>query len=161
MSKVQLSPHFTLAELIESPTARSLAILKQYTPPEIIVSSLKKLVINVLEPLRIRMGLPIWVNSGYRSPELNAKIAGASRTSQHMDGEAADIRLTDIADNKRLFDCILESNLPFDQLIWEYGKDFPTWIHISFNSDGRQRRQVLEAYTKPNGQKAYRNWVKR
>jgi hypothetical protein len=43
------------------------------------------------------------------------------------------------AENKRLFDLIVASGLPFDQLIDEYNYD---WVHVSFK-DGANRRQIL------------------
>lgn len=43
-----------------------------------------------LQVLRDKVGLPIIIISGYRSPEYNKKIGGAKR-SQHMLAKAADI----------------------------------------------------------------------
>ena len=67
-------------------------------------------------------------------------MGGVAR-SQHTKGEAADIRCVSDsrAENKRLFDLIVASGLPFDQLIDEYGYD---WVHVSFR-DGANRRQIL------------------
>ena len=49
---------------------------------------------------------------------------------------------------KRVFDYIKE-HLPFDQLIWEFGTDTnPDWVHVSFDSEGKQRKQVLKAVKK-------------
>ncbi|MFN7930295.1 MAG: D-Ala-D-Ala carboxypeptidase family metallohydrolase [Blastocatellia bacterium] len=56
-------------------------------------ANLEALVLNILDPLRDRIGQPIVVSSGYRSPELNKAIGGASKNgqpiSQHCFGEAA------------------------------------------------------------------------
>jgi hypothetical protein len=47
--------------------------------------------------------------------------------------------------NKQIFDYI-KANLNFDQLIWEFGTDAnPDWVHVSYNSDGAQRKQILKA----------------
>lgn len=62
------------------------------TPPEII-DNLKYLVENALQPIRNRLGFPITINSGYRSPLVN-KLVGGSATSQHCRGEAADCELS-------------------------------------------------------------------
>lgn len=50
-----------------------------------------------LNAIRSRFGKPIIVNSGYRSPEHNAKVGGVAN-SQHVLGTAADIRPEDLND---------------------------------------------------------------
>lgn len=129
--------YFTLQEFISSPTARRLNI--DNTPSRDVVGRLNLLVDNILDPLREAYGQPIIVTSGYRSVKLNKAVGGA-KTSQHMLGEAADIRTVSDKpeDNRRLFDFCRELHLPFDQLIDEYGYN---WIHVSFSP--RHRRQIL------------------
>lgn len=102
------------------------------------------LVDNVLDPLREAWGKPLTVTSGYRCPALN-KAVGGSRTSQHITGQAADISTGNIVDNARLFHLIIDSKLPFDQLIFEKGdiNVGPAWVHVSYRSDGKNRRQIL------------------
>jgi len=51
-----------------------------------------KLIAEQLQILRDFVGVPITVNSGYRSPTYNTKIKGAKR-SQHLLGKAADITI--------------------------------------------------------------------
>jgi hypothetical protein len=48
-----------------------------------------------------------------------------------------------------LFKLVRESNLPFDQVIDEFG----SWVHVSYNKDGN-RKQVLIA-RKVNGKTTY------
>lgn len=57
--------------------------------PEEIIPVLKELA-EQLQALRDEVGLPININSGYRSPAHNAKIGGV-KNSQHTKGTAADI----------------------------------------------------------------------
>ena len=45
-----------------------------------------------LQKLRDYVGLPIKVNSGYRSPSHNARVGGVSN-SQHLTGKASDIKI--------------------------------------------------------------------
>jgi zinc D-Ala-D-Ala carboxypeptidase len=53
-----------------------------------------------------------------------------------------------------VFDYV-KDNLNFDQLIYEFGNDInPDWVHISYESTGKQRKQVLKA-VKINGQTKY------
>ncbi len=132
--------YFTIEELCASETARRRGI--DNTPPPEICERLRRLIERLLDPIRTAWGSPITVNSGYRCPKLNTAVGGAP-TSQHMKGEAADITAGSPADNKRLFDKILEmqatGKLAFDQLIDESGY---RWIHISYRA-GKNRNQTL------------------
>lgn len=134
------SKYFTLEEMVASATAKRKGISNK--PTEGVVINLQRLVKNVLDPLREEWGAPIIVTSGYRCVRLNAVVGGA-RTSQHVYGQAADIRTVSDRpeDNKRLRDLLIKLNLPFDQLIDEYGCD---WIHVSHKASGN-RGQLLSA----------------
>lgn len=135
---VQLTPHFTLEELSQSRTATAYKLSNEPTPQ--IAEALRLLAVHILEPARNALGFPLVVSSGYRCPELN-RIVGGSPSSQHMKGEAVDLKCQD---NAALFAYIYRY-LPFDQLIWELGNDLqPAWVHVSYS--GRNRRQVLRAY---------------
>jgi hypothetical protein len=49
----------------------------------------------------------------------------------------------------------IKDNIEFDQLIYEFGDDKePSWVHVSYESTGKQRKQVLRA-TKVNGKTTY------
>ena len=111
--------HFTIRELTKSRTAAKLGI--DNTPTPEITRRLNALVDKVLDPLREKFGAPIIVTSGYRSPKVNAATPGASKTSQHMQGEAADIRTVSDSreDNMKLLRCLLQSGIEFDQVICE------------------------------------------
>lgn len=127
--------YFTINELIASDTAKARRI--DNTPNAQVQASLTQLIENVLDPVRRIWNRPITVNSGYRCPALNAAVKGASN-SQHQKGEAADITTGSREGNRKLFEMIRESDVPFDQLIDESGY---SWIHISYSA--RNRRQVL------------------
>lgn len=51
---------------------------------------------SVLDILRHKLGKPVIITSGYRTPEWNAKCGGA-KYSYHMRGMAADIRVDGIS----------------------------------------------------------------
>ena len=142
--------YFTITELTKSLTAIRRNI--DNTPSEGIKKSLTALVDNILDPLREAYGKPIIVTSGYRCDKLNKAVKGAA-SSQHVKGEAADIRtLQDTpAENKKLFDLIIQLKLPFDQLINEYNYD---WVHVSFGP--RMRGQKLQA-VRVNGRTVYKS----
>ena len=85
---MRITPHFTLEEFERSGTAARLHIDNRV--PAELVPNIKYLCEEVLEPLREHFQEPIYVSSGYRCPELN-KAVGGVKSSQHMQGEAADI----------------------------------------------------------------------
>jgi zinc D-Ala-D-Ala carboxypeptidase len=147
---MKLSKNFYLREFVRSQTATRKGI-QNFPQPEYI-ENLKALCENVIQPARESLGKPIFVSSGYRSPELNEAIGG-SRTSQHCEGEAADL---DYSDNGKLFFEILYNVAVFDQLIWEFGDDLdPSWVHVSYKRNGDNRRQVLRAYKDKFGKTKY------
>ena len=141
---MQITPHFRLSEFVRSDTATRLGIDNSINDPEII-ANIKNLCEHVLEPLRAYANCPILINSGYRCPQLNATVGG-SRRSQHMKGEACDIRITDSATGNRWFRWMKE-NLPFDQLVKEraHRSSSSFWIHVSLTrDDAKNRRQAFE-----------------
>lgn len=95
--------------------------------------NIEALVCEVLDPAREKLGMPIIVNSGYRCAKHNREVGGVAN-SQHMRGEAADIRCSD---NQKLRQIIIDSGR-FDQLI-----TYPTFIHVSWKKSGQERRRVL------------------
>lgn len=133
--------YFTIRELTRSATAARLGI--DNTPDDRIVKNLTQLVNTVLDPLREAYGKPIVVTSGYRCPALNRAVGG-SRTSQHLYGQAADIKSLsdDPKENKKIFDIasqlIREGKIKTGQLIDEYNYD---WVHIS--TPGGHTNQIL------------------
>ena len=101
-------------------------------------------------------GVPIYVSSGYRSPDLNAAIGGAKR-SQHMEGRALDLD-ADVFDGTTNCDIFhyIKNNLEFDQLVWEFGDEGnPDWVHVSFVYGGANRKRCLRAYGDNRGKTYY------
>lgn len=134
----QLSPHFSLAEMTHTGTG-----LPNVAPP-LAVANLALLCAAVLEPIRAHFGVPVKVNSGYRSPAVN-KAVGSKPTSQHATGQAADIEIPGVS-NLDLARWI-EAHLAFDQLILEAhkaGDPSSGWVHASFRQ-GALRNQALTA----------------
>ena len=149
---MQISKHLSLAEVSRSETAKRRGI--NNTPSGEHLENFKKLAENIFEPIREHFKVPIIISSGYRSKELNSAIGGSS-TSQHCQGEAIDIDMdgTSIT-NAQIFHFI-KDNLNFDQMIWEFGTDKnPDWVHVSYESTGKQRKQILKA-VKSGGKTSY------
>jgi hypothetical protein len=138
---IQLSPHFTLQEMVRSDYALRHG-LDNAPPPEAVIS-LRILCGVILEQIRGQIGSPVIITSGYRSPIVNGGIGGAP-TSQHLKGEAADFHIPGM-NNLEVVKAIAHAEIviPFDQLIYEGGEG--GWVHISHAAQKSQRRQVLSA----------------
>ena len=135
---IKLSNHFTLYELARVDKYGS----SNYPGSKELVN-LTYGVTMILEPLRLYIGKPIIINSGYRNKRINALIGGVSN-SQHLTGCAADIRLS-IQDDK-LFSHTIEflRTRPYvDQLLTA-----KNWCHVSWTPFGTPRNQVIENYYK-------------
>ena len=123
---MNLTAHFTLEEMTFSETAVRKGI--DNTPPQDILDDITFMAMG-MERVRTSLGsLPIHVNSGYRSPKLNAAIGG-SKTSKHMLGLACDFTCPALGSPLEVCKVILrrKEEIGFDQLIHEGG-----WVHISF-----------------------------
>ena len=96
--------------------------------------NLINLTVHILQPLRDALGVPVRVNSGFRSRVVNAAVGGVSN-SQHALGQAADITAVGFSPSQ-LAHLIRDLKLPYDQLIQE-----PTWVHVSYGP--RHRRVCL------------------
>lgn len=149
---MHLSPHFTLEELIKSQTGDRLGLDNEPNPIQL--AALKALCVNVLEPIRNHFNRPVIISSGFRGPELN-KATGGSPTSQHCNGEAADIEVPGVSNNELARYIALK--LPHDQVIREFpkiGVPDSGWVHVSYCARKPNRNQELTA-TKVNGKTVY------
>ena len=131
MAKVNVkieSEFFTLAELTKSATAKRLNI--DNTPPVEVIENLQYGCDMVLDPLRRLYGAPIIIGSGYRCKQLN-KVVGGVPNSWHQEGNAADIRVKDIADAKIKFD-LLKKLPSVDTVLCEHSKT-SVWLHVQWS----------------------------
>ena len=139
----KVTMHFTIEELYASATAKAKGINNKPDIQQII--NLVYLAAYVLEPLRVAMGEPIPIGSGFRCQQLNKAVRGVYN-SQHLKGQAADLCIGgDIEKGKRWFNYI-KDHLPFDQLIWEHNpKTGSYWVHVSFvfPDFGKNRKNVI------------------
>jgi zinc D-Ala-D-Ala carboxypeptidase len=148
---MNLTKNFTLAEMTKSETALRHDL--ENTPNEQEISAMKLLAEKVLQPVRDHFGKGVKVNSGFRHPDVNAKVGG-SRNSDHIRGQAADIEIPGIP-NVELAEWI-KDNLEYNQLILElYTPGVPDsgWVHVSYIPEDN-KKQVLTA-TKKDGKTVY------
>lgn len=141
--------YFTIAELSKSATAKANGL--DNTPSEAVKKKLQALIDNVLDPAREAYGAPVYVHTGYRSPEVNKLVGGVSN-SQHILGEAADIDTNNLDNNRKLFAIIVEQG-NFDQIIWEGGG---SWIHVSYR--GAANRGTIYAQVSGGYKNIKSNW---
>ena len=127
-SKANLSEHFVLGEFTRSKYPEVYNI-----PSHEAIANMKRLCVW-LEVLRDKVGHPIVINSGYRSPQLNRKVGGAP-TSNHLTGCAVDIRTSGfeqaIEYTAILIAYATESNQEFDELLIEKNRYGAVWLHFA------------------------------
>ena len=134
LNEIRLSPHFKLSEFLN---------LKKYPeniPTMQVVANLTYGSLMLLEPARAIVG-PIIVNSGFRSEAVNRKVGGV-KNSQHLIGQAADIRPKDPAQFSALVAFFKN---------WEYTDQLltaSTWLHISWNPYSTPRHYIRLGYYK-------------
>jgi hypothetical protein len=147
----QLTKNFSLHELTKSETAARHDM--DNTPGSIEIANLTELAGKVLQPVRDHFAKGVHINSGFRHPDVNAKVGG-SKTSDHCKGQAADIEIPGVA-NADLAAWVRD-NLEFTQLILEFytpGIPDSGWVHVSYNPDNL-KKQVMTA-TKKDGKTVY------
>jgi hypothetical protein len=138
---MQLSPHFTLEQLVASETAARCGI--DNTPSPEVLERLRTLA-GYLEEVRSLLGSELSISSGYRCAALNEAVGG-SATSQHCQGRAVDFDCPAFGSPAEIARAIAASTLPFDTVILEYGR----WVHLSFAPE--PRRRVLTIYDDGKG----------
>ncbi|MEY5048940.1 MAG: hypothetical protein RLZZ175_2299 [Bacteroidota bacterium] len=116
--------------------------------------------------LKVKKGLKkfLYITCMFRGKKVNSLTAGASKTSLHLNGEAIDIDAVDGSGitNKMIFDYI-KDNLPFTELIWEFGTSYPngnpSWVHYGLVK-GRENEKVIKIATKVQKKDAKGNLLK-
>ncbi len=134
ISNIRLSPHFALSEFLN---------LQKYpdnTPTLQQVVNMTYGSLLLLEEARQLVG-PIIINSGFRNARVNRLVGGVA-TSQHLQGQAADIRPKDPRQFLRLVDFLRHHKLT-DQLLTGSG-----WLHLSWSPLTTPRHDVRIGYYK-------------
>ena len=142
-----ITEHLTLGELIRSESAKRAGLSNMPNAEQI--ENLKALAEHIFEPIRNHFRTPIYISSGFRSPEVCALIKGAAKNSQHSKGEAIDIDMDGHSHNITNADIFnfIKQRLQFDQLINEFNY---SWVHVSYTRNGKLRNQILDAVKENN-----------
>ena len=152
---LRLSPHFTLGEL----TKTSYKTEDENIPSRVAIENLKNLCEDWLEDLRYSYNalyprdcpqkeMPLVINSGYRSPEVNKRVGGSS-TSNHLTGCAVDIRVGGFEQAIRYASILLDisdgTKQDFDELYIERNSAGRYWIHFAVRpKDNRRKTRFIQ-----------------
>lgn len=158
LKDVKFGSNFNLSEFVVTTTGID------NIPGPVEIENLRLLVVNFLQPLRNAVArrypnakIALTISSGFRSVAVNAAIGGSSGTSQHMKGEAADFAITvngQRLSNQVIIDIVRAEGIAYDQIIDEQLKG-RTWVHGSFTSHAKNRKQWLTARDKQGGGTLY------
>lgn len=138
---LRLSTNFRLWEFEASATAGARRI--RNIAPISIIPNLIALCQQVLQPARDHFAFPLIVTSGYRCPDVNTAVGGASN-SLHLSGQAADIR-PDVNSKyldhelKRIYEYVLGLD-EFDEVYMHKKNKF---VHVGYKRDGYNRKRDL------------------
>ena len=115
-SELRLSASFNLDEFIVSQVAERHGYKNE--PNEKQIENLRLLCVNVLQPLRGIINVPIFINSGFRCFDVNVAVGGRFN-SQHLEGKAVDFIVPSLilAD---VFNIVLHQLLLFPVKIDQY-----------------------------------------
>lgn len=125
---MKLTENFYLEEFLVSQTAIRHGI--NMDPPVDVIENLRRLCVDILQPARDVLAVPLSVSSGYRPLELN-QLIGGSPTSAHPYGRAADVIPHRPVTPLKLAETIRDMDLPYDQVIQEFGR----WVHVGISEE--------------------------
>ena len=148
---MKLSQHFTLGEL----TKTSYYTTDGNIPSRVAIENLKRICEEWLEDLRYTYNrlygdegheIPIIINSGFRSEEVNMKCGGA-KGSNHLTGCAVDIKCYGPEQMIRMAGILLDiadgTKKDFDELIQEK-RGSTYWIHFAVRPKDNRRKILFD-----------------
>lgn len=139
LGNFMLSENFDLAHLSTNTFVSNYRVVAQGGLTEMdIICNLRKLCVNVLEPL-LKLYGHMQINSGFRT------IGNGATASQHFKGQAADVTFTNLitADDFNARAIEIKNTALYDQMIFEQNRPqrSSTWFHLSYVD--AKRGQVL------------------
>ena len=148
---MKLSEHFTLGELCKT----SYHTLDGNIPSRVAIENLKRICEGWLEDLRYSYNrlygdegheIPIIINSGFRSEEVNMKCGGA-KGSNHLTGCAVDIKCYGPEQMIRMAGILLDiadgTKREYDELIQEK-RGSTYWIHFAVRPKDNRRKILFD-----------------
>jgi hypothetical protein len=141
---MNLSENFTYEELTHTDHREF-----DNTPSDAEMANLVRLAAFLEQVKEVLGGKPIMINSAFRCAEVN-KAVGSSDKSQHRHGCAADIRVPGMTPDE-VVTAIIESGLPFDQVI----REFDRWTHVSIPNTEEADPRAMALIIDKSGTRAY------
>jgi hypothetical protein len=134
---MRLTTHFQLSEFLVSEIAVRRGIPNE--PPANVMANLIRLAM-ALEVVRVTLGGPIVITSGYRSPRLNEAVGG-SKNSAHMSGWAVDFTCPSFGSPLKVCEAVAGMrDFQFDQCIHEFG----SWCHLAVGPGARGQLLTID-----------------
>jgi hypothetical protein len=141
----KISKHLTIGDAIKSETAIRKGI-DNSIPPALLVNA-KNIAVKVFDPIKDKFP-SAGAYSFFRSKALNLAVGG-SQNSFHSFAGALDIDTPGNEFNRAIFKWVLEGNVPFSELIWEFGDlNAPDWVHVGY-LEGYPQGKILHIWNDP------------
>jgi len=138
----KISKYLTVGDAIKSETAIRRGIDNSMN--EVQLGNAKHFATKVYDPIKDKFPNAL-STSFFRCPKVN-KLVGGSDASFHCYAGADDIDSFENKDNKAIFKWVLDGNVPFNELIWEYGTlERPEWVHVGL-LPGYTTKNILHIY---------------
>jgi hypothetical protein len=123
----KISKYLTVGDAIKSETAIRKGI--DNSLPAALLSNAKYIATKVYDPIKDRFP-DAGCYSFFRCDKLNVAVGG-SRGSFHSYAGAIDTDTPGNVHNREIFKWVIDENVPFNQVIWEYGTlEVPEWVHV-------------------------------
>ncbi|MGL5745783.1 MAG: D-Ala-D-Ala carboxypeptidase family metallohydrolase [Cetobacterium sp.] len=129
---MRMSNYFKLAEIVKTDTGLDNGLKDAERAITATITATK------MDLVRYILGVPVIINSWYRSAEVNKAVGGSPR-SQHLEGVAVDFKTKSFTP-RQIYKKILDSGISFDQLLV-----YKTFVHISFNLNiEKDRKEIID-----------------
>jgi len=145
----KISKYLTIADVIKSETAIRKGI-DNSLPPALLPNAVN-IATKVFDPIKYKFS-SAGCYSFFRSKALNLAVGG-SQNSFHSFAGALDIDTLGNEFNRDIFKFVLEGNVPYNELIFEYGDlNQPDWVHVGL-LPGYTMKKILHIWNDKTGKK--------
>jgi hypothetical protein len=132
-----VSQYVSHREAYYSPTAERLGISN--TPTEEQEALVRWVAVEFFDPLRIKIGKPLYISSFFRTPALNQAVGGAPASDHQAFGDTAALDIDNdgknTISNAEVF-FVVYNEMSYYKLIWEFGTVHgPAWVHVAYSTD--------------------------
>lgn len=145
------SKYYSIQDVQKSDTAVSENITEQFQPLNSgTIDHVNEFIKYVLDPLTLKLGEKLDIESWWRSTRLNEAVGGVDG-SFHLTGGAidADAIINGQVDNRRIVLAMYKYGFPFTEMILYGSKSNPTQIHLAYDPRFPNAKELL--FKKPDG----------